>query len=138
MAQSTSKAPGRVEAKNEAVAVPSTGNTTLIEIEVDTVNEVGFAILPVTNALDAFLVQGKFHREGAFVTLYSAAGAFTSPAGLIVAASGDLTGLAAAATGWFIMDVRPLFAVRLQASAAAAGASAVSTFAQGRGYPNGA
>ena len=137
MAQSVEKTLGKVIAKNEAVSVAASGNTDLLEIIVDTINELGVTILPTVQAFDAFLVLGKFHPDAAYVTLYSSAGAFTSPAGLVVDASGDLTTLAAAATGWVILDVRPLYAIKFQASAAAAGAATVSIYAMGRGFPVG-
>lgn len=52
-----------------------------------------------------------------FETAFSVAGDYTSPSGILVGASGDLTVLAAAATGWYILDCGGLMQVRNQASA---------------------
>lgn len=105
--------------KNADVAVAVAGLTTILEI--DDVADLVRIFVQITNdggfAFDAFQVQGKFHTDGAYVALYSAAAAFTSPAGLIVGASGDLTTLANGTTGWFVMEVRGLKSLRLQASA---------------------
>jgi hypothetical protein len=131
MAQTQSTSSRRLIAENASVAVAVAGDTTLLELIVADINELGVSIAPTTNALDAFKVLGKFHPSGAFVTLYSTAGAYTSPAGLVVGASGDLTALAAAATGWLILNVTPLYAVRLDASAAV-GISTVTTRAIGK------
>jgi len=65
-------------------------------------------------ALTGFEVQGLAHPSGAHQTLYSATGDFTSPAGMVVDASGDLTVLAVG-TGWLILDVRSLYEVKLLA-----------------------
>ena len=80
-------------------------------------------------ALDAFVIQAQFHPGAAFDTLYSAAADFTTPIGILVAASGDLTAQAVGA-GWFIMDVAGISAVRVLASGAIDGAL-VSIFASG-------
>jgi hypothetical protein len=50
--------------------------------------------------------------------LYSSAGNFTSPAGLLIGTSGDLTILGAGATGWFIMRTTALWSVRITATSA--------------------
>ena len=49
------------------------------------------------------------------VTLYSTSADFTSPTGLLIGCSGDLT-TQAAGTGWFIMDVRGMYQVELYAT----------------------
>jgi hypothetical protein len=98
---------------------------------VDKVTEVGVSIVVAGQALDAFLVQGKFHPDAAFQTLYSAAGAYTSPAGLVKGASGDLT-TQAVGSGWIILDTRPLYALKLLASSGNVAGSTVSTYAVGR------
>src|SRR3990167_9022840 len=111
MAQSVSKWPKGLLASNVAVSVAATGNTTLLEFIADDLVLIGVSILPTVQALDAFIIQVKLHPDDAYLTMFSAAGDYTTPAGLMEDASGDLTGLAAAATGWFIMDVRPVYAI---------------------------
>lgn len=117
------------EASNLAVAVPASGNTTLLTIPVEGLERI-FVQLDVTdNALDAFLIRSRCSKDATTTTLYSTSGAFTSPAGLLVGASGDLTAQAVG-SGWFIMDVRGLWDVTIQASGN--GAATVSIFAGGQ------
>lgn len=119
------------ESFKSAVSVAGTGNTTLITIDCRGKEQIYVELQPVTQNLDAFIVAARPHADGTFNTLYSVAADFTSPAGLIIGASGDLTTLAAGATGWFIMDVSSLRDVRLSASAAA-DSSAVTVYVGGQ------
>lgn len=100
------------------VTVPAAGSTTLATFEANHIERLCVEIGVATQALDAFSIQVRMHSDGSFITLYSASGHFTSPSGLLIGASGDLTGLAAGATGWFILDTLGLDAVRLVASGA--------------------
>lgn len=101
------------------VTVPAAGTTTLCTFDVNFVERLCVEIGVATQALDAFAIQARLHSGGSFITLFSAAGDFTSPAGILTGASGDLTTLAAGATGWFILDCLGFDQVRLTASAAA-------------------
>jgi len=103
-------------AENLAVAVPATGNTVLLIMPTLGMKNLGVEIKPTVHALDAFIIAARFGPNSDFVTLYSSAGQFTSPAGLLIGASGDLTALAAGATGWFVLDIRGLYEVRVSAS----------------------
>jgi hypothetical protein len=104
---------------SNSVTVPGTGNTTLLQVKVQGLERIFVQLSATTQALDAFLIQGKAHADATALTLFSAGADFTSPAGLMIDASGDLTGLAASASGWFVMDVRGLYEVKILASAAA-------------------
>lgn len=116
MAQETSRDPRHLAARNLAVVLPSASNAVILELPVDGLTSIGVQVDVTVRALDAFIIKGKFHASGAFVTLYSAAVDYTSPAGLLIGASGDLTAQGAATTGWFTMDVRGLYAVQVLAS----------------------
>ena len=133
MAQTTGSAPKYVEVENLAVSVAVSGDTTLLEIPVEGINEVGIEVAVSTNNLDAFKVLGKMHKNAAYQTLYSASGDYTSPVGLVIGASGNLTAQAASTTGWLMLDVSPLCAVKITASAVT-GAAAVDARAIGKGY----
>lgn len=122
MAQVTNRDRSELAAHSLAASLLAAGNTTLLELPTKGLTNVGVQVDVTVQALDAFLIQGKFNANGAFVTLYSAAGNFTTPAGLIINASGDLTAQAAGTTGWFLMDVRGLYAIKVLASAAVDGA----------------
>lgn len=118
MAQTTSVEPGRVVAESLDVSVAVAGTTTILEVPTAEIRELGIEFTVADNALDAFQVHGKMHPNGSFQVLYDAAGDYTSPAGLVIGASGDLTAQAAATTGWLFLDVSPLYAVKLVGSAA--------------------
>ena len=105
-------------ADNASVAVAVSGLTTILEVQVQSLSRLFVEILPVTNNLDAFQVQVRANQSGNYITVLSAAGDFTAPAGILAGCSGDLTALAAAATGWLLLDVFGFESVRIQASAA--------------------
>lgn len=108
-----------IQAENLSVTVAQAGLTTLMELEnIQDMIRMLFQVVAGAQAFDAFEIQAKANRNAAYVTLYSLAGDYTSPSGLLVGASGDLTALAATATGWFLMETRGLYAVRVQASCA--------------------
>lgn len=118
-------------ASASAVSCPATGNTALLTIATAGLERIFVQVSVATQALDAFLVQARCSADATLTTLYSAAADFTVPAGLMVGASGDLTTLAAAGSGWFIMDVRGLYEVKLLASGAVDSA-AVTVFVGGQ------
>jgi len=66
---------------------------------------------------DAFEIQHSNDGGVNFETLYSASSDYTSPSGILVGVSSDLTVLAVDARGWFILDCTALDLLRIQASA---------------------
>lgn len=92
--------------------------TSLIEVAVIPVlksETLGCEIAVTSAALTQFAIQGRFTGAASYQTLFNTAGDFTSPTGLIVGASGDLT-TQAIGSGWFIMDCDGLESVRIQAA----------------------
>lgn len=70
-----------------------------------------------TANLSAFTVEFRYHDEGGWVSIASAAADFTSPEGPILGASGDLTTAAFGSTVHFLsLDVRGLSGVRVKAA----------------------
>jgi len=120
-------------AKNDAsVTIPAAGNTDILEMDVSQINRLAMEIRNTgAQAFDVFIVQGKVHPDSAYVTLLSAAADYTTPAGIVVDASGDLTILGAGATGWLIIDVLGFQKIKLQASANVAGATSAFVLACG-------
>lgn len=116
-------------AKSVATAIPATGNTTILETVTLGLKNIGVAFNVITNNLDAFIVRAKFHPDDTFHDLYTAI--TSTPAGLIIAASGTLASTAAAATGWFIMDVRGIYAVQIAVSGTVADTTEVDIFVAG-------
>jgi len=122
---------GGFEAKNENITVALASNTDLLEVFVHKVARMTFEVKnDGGNAFDAFIVQGKMHPGGNYVNILSAAGDYTTPAGIVVDASGDLTTLAAGATGWLIIDVIGFYQVKIQASSAV-GTTTCDVYARG-------
>lgn len=117
--------------KNETVAVAQAGNTTLLEVQTEEFERLTVEAAVTGQALDAFVVQVKFHTDGSYVSIASAAGDYTSPTGLMIKASGDLTAQAASTSGWFILDTRGVFAVKVLASSGNVAGSTVSVYAGG-------
>ena len=132
MAQVTSKTRGQILASNVDVAVPQTGNTELLDLDVSNISELGIEIGVEDQALDAFIIQGRMSRDGTYQTLYSTTGDFTTPTGLLIGTSGDLTVQAAASKGWVILSVRPLYSVKILASGGNVVDSTVTAYAIGK------
>jgi hypothetical protein len=109
----------------------ASGNTQLIELNLHTgVEKVSFQVDVTTQALDAFIVQGRVHQDASYFTIANAAADFSAPSGRILAANGALCSLAAAASGRFDLDTSGLFSVKVSASAAVDGA-VVTIYATG-------
>jgi len=119
----------QVYADNLSVSVAQAGLTTLTTNEdmADTIRML-FEVTTGGQAFDAFEIQVKAHPNGSWITIYNAAADFTSPAGLIIGASGDLTTLAASTTGWFLMETRGLYGIRVQASCDNAAGSSCNVY----------
>lgn len=115
--------------KETGIAVPQAGNTTILEMNVKGLERLFAEIAVTVQALDAFRVDARAHEDGSYQTLYSTAANYTSPAGLLVGASGDLTVQAAGTSGWLILDVRGMESLRLQASSGNAAGSTVAVYA---------
>jgi hypothetical protein len=131
MAQVTSKEPGRVIAENVSVTVTLTGNTVLLEVPVEDIDQLGVELSSVTQAFDAFIFEGRMSPNGAYQTIKSTG--WGTPGGLLLATSGDLAALAAAASGFAVLDMRGLYSVRFQGSKAVAD-SAATIRAIGKGH----
>lgn len=124
-----SRTPTELQYYRTGQVIPAAGNTVLLDLIVKGLAWLAVEVKPTVNDLDAFVVEGKFHPSGDWVTITNAVTA--TPAGLILAASATLATLAADATGWFTMDVRGLWGVRISASGSVADTTAVDTYAGG-------
>ena len=112
--------------QNAGVTVAASTNTTLAEFFVNCCERLGFRIANghASVAFDAFLVQYKFHRDGTWITVASAAGDFTTPVGPVIHKTADPTALAAAGAVDIWMDVSGVYKVRIQASGSGAASTA--------------
>ena len=82
------------------------------------------------NAFDSFVVEAKVNPDGNYIPILAVAADYTTPAGIVVDASGDLTALGAGATGWLILDALAFYKLKVTASAAV-GATSARLFAGG-------
>jgi hypothetical protein len=110
---------GSYTAQNLATTCAGTGNTVLLDMTVLGLDRLSVVVLPTVHAIDVFLVEVKLHPSTDWVTLTSAVTA--TPAGLVIAASGTLASLGAAAVGWVVLDVRGIYGVRISVSGASDG-----------------
>lgn len=109
--------------------IPVTGNTTILEVPTLGLKTIGVEFDVGVNNLDALIVSAQFHPDDTFHTLYSAI--TSTPAGLIIAASGTLASTAAGSSGWFIMDVRGIYKVRVSASGTTADTTTIAARCSG-------
>lgn len=121
-------------AQNLAVAITNVLGTVLELYNFHNVKRIWAMFALTVHDLNAFSVQVKFHADGAWITILSQSGDFTSPGGILVGASsdagtpgasGDLTTLAASKTGWLGLDVVGLHGLRIQVSSASASGTLV-------------
>ena len=105
--------------------------TTVATLPTTLVDRITVEIAVTSNALDQFVIQGLVHNSGSYQTLYSTSLDYTSPAELLIGTSGDLTIIAAAASGHFVMDVKGYAAIRLRAASGNAAGSGITIYASG-------
>ena len=133
--------PQRFIAENLAVSVPLASNTTLLDMVVEGAEKLSVQVDNTIQALDAFVIQGRVHRNAAYITFASAASDFTTPTATnrLLTATGAPVTLAAGASAYFGMDVSGLYSVKILASGGNATDSVVSIYAAGgqaAGTPN--
>ena len=111
------------------ITIPAAGNTVISTMILQgVIQNLAVSAVVAVNSLDGCLAEVHVHPDGAWVTLTSSI--TTTPAGLILAASGTLASQAAG-TGWFIMDARGIFGVRVSASGTVADTTTVRILAMG-------
>ena len=81
------------------------------DLDCSTLSRVMVHFTMTTNALDQFEIQGSVDGTN-FVDLYTSAGEFLDPTGILVGTSGDLTIIAAGTSGWYILDCRGINTIR--------------------------
>ena len=75
-----------------------------------------FEVKVTGHPLTAFQIKGTKHPNGTMLTLFSVSTDFTSPKGILLNCSGDLT-TQAVGSGWFMMDCSPLYSLQFAANA---------------------
>lgn len=123
--------PQTFSAKNVDVSVVQTGNTTLLDMVVEDSEKLSVQVDNTIQALDAFIIQGRVHRDATDEIIASVAGDFSAPTGRMLRATGAPVTLAAGASASFDVDVSRLYSVKILASGSNAAASVVSIYASG-------
>lgn len=120
----------RLLGKSLGVSVAVAGLTTLLEMCVEGIERVFCEVVPGANAFDAFSIEGKAHPDGSWTVLYNSG--FAAPTGILLGTSGDLAALGAGTSGWFLLETKGIYALRVQASAAG-GATVSNAYISGSG-----
>lgn len=113
----------RYQGEGEAVSCPAAGDTTIASIGNPGKKLLCFHFNVATQALDNFDVLVKAHRDATAVDLTPADWTVLTAGGRFLFASGDLAAVAAAASGYFEMDVTGLDEIIVKASGAVNNAS---------------
>lgn len=118
--------------KNTVVAFNATANALdnsgvqdIFSIDVEGLAFVAIKIAVTGAALTAFQIKAAFCGEDALTVLRSITTDFTTPKGVLVDASGDLT-LQGVGTGWFILKCSGISVLVLSANTATAASIALS------------
>lgn len=124
-------APIRVDYDEQAVASLGEALATIATLDVSNVDRIFVEVAVIDNDLDQFEIHARPSSNGSYHQIYSTAGDYTSPTGVLVGTSEDLTSLGAGTTGWFVMDTSGFDSVQLKAASSAAGGSGVTVNAGG-------
>jgi hypothetical protein len=131
VAPATTKQPGRVLAINTLTGIPASGNTDILDVNVEDIDQLGIELYPTLQNIDGFIFYGRMHPDGSYQSVKSAT--WNTVGGLLLATSGDLAALAAAGTGFAVLDVRGFYSVKFAVSSAVDGL-ALSVRAIGKGH----
>lgn len=123
--------PGALTISTGNVAVPQAGNTILFTANTSGIKRIYVQCAVTDQNLDAFIIASRSTGAAAFSTMYSVAGDYTTPKGILVGVSGDLTAQVAGTTGWFVIDVSGVGSIRISASSANVAGSTVNCLGTG-------
>lgn len=108
----------------------NSGVQDIFELDVSGIVRIAARLVVATANLAAFQIKAIFHQDDTVWTiLRSTTAQFTTPSGVFIEASGDLS-LLAVGSGYFIMDCAGLSKVRLAANSSAA-SSTLALFGSG-------
>jgi hypothetical protein len=119
-----------VRVQQLSTAVPQAGQTNVLAINVTGISRIMVHCVVTGFALDEFQILGQPLLAPAQTILYSTTADYTSPKGVLIGTSGDLS-LQAVGTGWFVMDTVGIDLVLVKASSVNVAGSTVSCYASG-------
>ena len=90
-------------------------------INVNGIQQLNVEAAVVGQSLTAFQVLGQVNNSGTYQLLYSTSSDYTSPKGLLIGTSGDLTSIASGTSGFFQMTVRGFYNIQIKVTAASTG-----------------
>lgn len=88
--------------------------TTIATFDVSNIERIYIEITITDNALDQFEILCRPNSTGSYQKMYSSVDDYTSPAGILVGVSGDLTIIST--SGWFILDVKSIESLQIKAA----------------------
>jgi hypothetical protein len=95
---------------------------TVVEIDVSYARRLNVSFA-TTVALTEFTVAFRVHASGSYFVVASLAADYTSPQGVMLGTSGDLTNAGTSGTHWLMLNVEGVQSVRLQAASSSAAVS---------------
>lgn len=115
----------------EAITVASLSEalTVIATFDVSNIERIYVEIAVTDQALDQFEIHCRAHNQGSYQQMFNAAVDYTSPIGILVGVSGDLTIIAAGASGWFMLDVRSIESLQIKAASGNVAGSGVTVYA---------
>lgn len=113
--------------QNESVLVPE-ALTKLLDMNVAHCSRVFIQLTVAGQALDQFSISGAATPDAAAIIMFSAGADFTTPAGLVIDASGNLT-TQAVGSGWVMLDVAGLDRLTVSCASGNVAGSTVSIYA---------
>ena len=96
-----------------SASVTST-ESSIAEINVNNVERLSLDFTVTGQPLSSFRVCGRLHPAGGYNELYATSEDYTSPTGLLIGTSSDLTSLSG--KGWLIIDTRALEVIQINCS----------------------
>lgn len=129
MVQATlnSNTPTKFQQANTAQGLTTT-STVVLEVNIpDSAFKIGVVLEPTVRALTALLVEAKTHPNAPYRTITSAI--TVTPPAPVTSANATLATLAAAAIGWFFMDVKGMHSVRISATCATDNTGLIDAYA---------
>ena len=104
----------------------TTSQVVVANIDVNHIERLSLEIVS-DNPLATFVINGRLHPAGSYNELYASSEDYSTPSGLLIGTSGDLTSLSG--TGWLIMDTQALDIIQIESSSATT--SAIEIYAGG-------
>ena len=114
------------EFSGASVTMDNSGDQAIFDLDTSGLTRIAIQLVVTTATLAAFKILAQTSSQGLSttpVTLKSVAADYTSPSGLLIAASGDLTAQGVGSAGWFVLNCAgfPMIRITSNSTGAASG-----------------